>query len=280
LIRCFLRKSTRIRDGKGVAIKRNICELISFACDRFTKFGRKEAGIRILLYHSIGTNLPHDTYGMGISIESFKEQIRIISKDKRTGVIPLRFSEDHLSFAENSDKVKLAITFDDGYRDNLYTAAPVLLEWGVPFTVFVTSSFLQNNSSVYLSKEDLRELSDMPGVTIGSHGMTHCRLTKLNDRDLVCELLESRSRIEDIIGKKVDMLSYPHGKIDRRVTDAAVESGYRLGLGSRFGINLENTDPMFLRRTEIWDGDSEDVFRRKYSGAWDWYGYYQTLRGL
>lgn len=263
-----------------MALKRSIFELISSVFERFATCGRKQSGVRILLYHSVGTNLPHDTYGMGISIESFKEQMKIISEDKGTEVIPLRFSEDNLSFAENSDKLKFAITFDDGYRDNLYIAGPVLLEWGVPFTVFVTASFIKNNSSIYLSMEDLRELSRMPGVTIGSHGVTHRRLTKLNDRDLRGELSESRSRIEDMIDKKVDMLSYPHGKIDRRVRDAAIESGYRLGFGSRFGLNPISADPMFLRRTEIWAGDSTDIFRQKYGGAWDWYGYYQRLRGL
>ena len=263
-----------------MALKRSIFEMISSAFDRFATCGRKQAGIRILLYHSVGADLPHDTYGMGMSIESFREQIRIIAEDIRTEVIPLRIPEGCLSLFENYDKVKLSVTFDDGYRDNLYTAAPVLMEWDIPFTVFVTAGYLRMNSSVYLSKEDLKELSGLPGVTIGSHGMTHSRLTKLSDSDLVGELSDSRSRIEDIIGKKVDMLSYPHGKVDRRVRDAAVKSGYSLGVGSRFGINFANTDPMFLRRTEIWTTDSEDVFRRKYSGAWDWYGYYQQLRGL
>jgi len=90
------------------------------------------------------------------------------------------------------------------------------------------------------------------------------------------------SRISSVrkSGKKVDMISYPHGKADRRVRDAAVNSGYRLGFGSRFGVNCENTDPMFFRRTEIWDTDSVDVFHQKYMGAWDWYGYWQKLRGL
>ena len=224
--------------------------------------------------------MPHDAYGMSVSIESFKEQIRIISENKRAEVIPLRFLEDRLSLGENDDKLKIAITFDDGYKDNLHTAAPVLLEWGFPFTVFVTAGFLQKNSSVYLSKEDLRELSGLPGVTIGSHGMTHSRLTILDDRELGAELSKSRSRLEDITGKRVNMLSYPHGRANRRVIEAAFESGYRVGVGSRFGSNFENTDPMFLRRTEIWTTDSEDVFRQKYSGAWDWFGYYQRLRGL
>ena len=36
----------------------------------------------------------------------------------------------------------VAITFDDGYADNVTSAAPVLAELGLPATVFVTSGFL------------------------------------------------------------------------------------------------------------------------------------------
>ena len=174
----------------------------------------------------------------------------------------------------------VAVTFDDGYKDNLYTAAPILIDYGIPFTVFVTAGFLGDASNVFLSENELKLLSDMPGVTIGSHGMTHSRLTRLDDRRLMAELLESRARIEDITGKKVEMLSYPMGKMDSRVIAAAIKSGYRLGAGSRFGENLPGTKTMFLKRTEVWGDDSKEVFCQKYRGAWDWYGHYQRLRGL
>jgi len=260
--------------------KRQICSYVSSLFDLVPKKIGKRVELRILMYHSIGDTLKNDRYGMTISIESFGNQISIVSKDDKVQIISLKSKNFDSLWSEKNGKMKIAITFDDGYRDNLYAVAPVLLKWGIPFTVFVTSGFLQNNSNVYLSKEDLRELSGLPGVTIGSHGMTHARLSGLSDYELYAELADSRSRIEDIIGKKVDMLSYPHGKVDRRVRDAAVKSGYRLGFGSRFGVNFENSDPMVLRRTEVWSGDSKDVFRQKYSGAWDWYGYYQKLRGL
>jgi len=146
-----------------VTLKRYICALVSSGYDPFLKYRSSQPGIRVLLYHSVGTDLPHDTYGMSMSVEAFKEQIRTISEDRKTEVIPLRLAENSLSLVENESKLKLTITFDDGYRDNLYDAAPTLLEWGLPFTVFVTAGFLQKNSSVYLSIEDLKELSGLPG---------------------------------------------------------------------------------------------------------------------
>ena len=258
---------------------RSAFAVISSAYGLFTRYRKTKCGLRILLYHSIGSKLPHDTYGMSISQELFARQVRSFIQNK-SEFTPLESpSHKSLRIRTNSNP-QIAITFDDGYKDNLYTAAPILLEHGIPFTVFVTVRFIEDNSATYLDKKELSELSMLRGVAIGSHGTTHGELTKLDDDALRAELIESRSRIEDIIGRRVEMLSYPHGKVDKRVTDIAFESGYRLGARSRFGINCVDSDRMVLNRTEIWATDSERVFQQKCTGSWDWYGHYQKLRGI
>lgn len=170
---------------------------------------------------------------------------------------------------------RIAITFDDGYRDNLYVAAPILMKYKIPFTVFATASYIQSGDSIYMSREELRELATFDGITIGSHGMTHARLAECDDKTLKKELCESRSYLEDIIGRPVTAVSYPHGSVNRRVRDAAQEAGYTIGGCSLFGVNKPGRDPLLLRRTEIIASDTEKIFRQKLSGAWDWYAWRQ-----
>jgi hypothetical protein len=67
-------------------------------------------------------------------------------------------------------------------------------------------------------------------------------------------------------------MSYPHGAVDRRVRDAAGRAGYLLGACSRFGTNLDNRDPLILKRTDIWSDDGVNAFRSKMDGNWDWMG--------
>lgn len=118
-------------------------------------------GFRALLYHAVGSRLAHDSYGISISSSLFERHMALLAAGEGGQVVDLSIPWTAL------DGLKVAITFDDGYKDNLQTAAPILLRHGVPFTVFATSSFIRSGSSEYLTPAELRELADLTGVTIG-----------------------------------------------------------------------------------------------------------------
>ena len=61
---------------------------------------------------------------------------------------------------------------------------------------------------------------------IGFHTLRHDMLTTLDDVELERALEEGRDRLEALVGKKLTLISYPHGKADRRVADAALGAGY------------------------------------------------------
>jgi len=221
-------------------------------------------GLRILLYHAVGSRLEHDAYGISIAPDLFTCHMAALVDSQDVTLADL-------SRAAFSDEgLRVAVTFDDGYKDNLHRAAPILLKYGVPFAVFVTSSFIRSGSADYLSPSELRELANLPGVTIGSHGATHVPLAGCDDRTLWNELHGSRLYLEDTIGRPVWAVSYPHGSVTRRVADVARQAGYITGVCSRFDINAPGRDPLLLCRTEIVAGDSERVFRQKLRGTWDW----------
>lgn len=223
-------------------------------------------GLRILMYHAIGTPALGDELGLfTITPNLFRRQMALLSTWAHGSVVG--FYEEARFRSEN----QIVITFDDGYLDNLEIAAPILVEFGLPFTVFVTSEFVRKGRSGFLSPSAMRELASLPGAQIGAHGANHISLRRCDDLALQNELVASRQYLEDILGCEVRAVAYPYGAADRRVRDFALDAGYRLGVCSLAGINQPERDPMLLSRTEILAFDNERVFAQKLRGDWDWY---------
>lgn len=221
------------------------------------------AGLRVLGYHSIGSPIPGDPYGLSTSSEVFARQMESIASG-RFGK-PVSFGG-----AKLDGSAEIAVTFDDGYEDTLRNAAPILARLGLPFSVCVTPGLIDSGRP-HLSWPELKELAPVPGCEIGAHGLTHSRLDKLGDAELSRELSKSRRRLEDALVRPVTVMTWPHGAASRRTADAARAAGFARAGCSLYGVNGPQRDPLLLKRTEIVSFDDDRDFAGKVSGAWDWF---------
>jgi peptidoglycan/xylan/chitin deacetylase (PgdA/CDA1 family) len=87
----------------------------------------------VLVYHRVRV-LPSDPHMLAVSPENFRAQMRFLKRNYRL----VRFEEAWSGMREPS----VAVTFDDGYADNVLEALPVLEEVGVPATFFVSTGLL------------------------------------------------------------------------------------------------------------------------------------------
>ena len=217
------------------------------------------------MYHAVGTQVEGDVRALyNISPARFKSHMKILATHYRKQIKPL--DEESLRASEPG----IMVTFDDGYIDNLTCAAPLLVELGIPFTVFVTTEPVMVGRRPMMNSQELRELDTLPGVKIGAQGVTHARLAECNDQQIHNELYGSKSFLEDVLQHPIDALSYPHGSVNQRVRNAAAATGFRIGATSRFDCNTPERDPLLLCRTDIWSGDSDAIFKEKLAGDWDW----------
>jgi peptidoglycan/xylan/chitin deacetylase (PgdA/CDA1 family) len=160
----------------------------------------------------------------------------------------------------------IGITFDDGCETDLIAAAPMLKEAGLHATFYVTAGFLDKPG--YMSPSQLRELSS--SFEIGCHSMTHPYLDDLDPGLLQNEIVGARSRLEDIIGSKVEHFSCPGGRYDERALALAKESGYRSVATSRSHPNSPSTDPFQLGRVVVKRDTNDFAFSQicSASGLW------------
>jgi len=235
------------------------------------------AGLRVLMYHALGSPVLGDARGIFSAAPAlFEAHMAALAQAVRGG--NARVTEVSAQ-PPGDQQLQVAIAFDDGYADNLRVAIPILERHGFPCAVFAVSELVRKGAAPFLSPPELRELAAHPGVTIGSHGATHVALTQCDDRTLENELNSSKHALEDLLGKPVTALAYPFGAVDRRVRAAAERAGYTLGYTSHFDLNRAPCDPLLLARTSILGTDNARVFRQKLNGDWDWYRWRNAAAG-
>lgn len=186
----------------------------------------------VLVYHTISTRpqaLPGD---IDISPQRFEQHMRWLSRWR--SVVRL---EETLRAPE---RLRLAaITFDDGFRDNLTVALPLLEKYHLPITLFVTAGFVGRHD--YLSIEELREISRHPLVTIGAHGLWHRHFTRLAVPEARFELVESRRLLESMTGRTIDLMAWPFGECDAGLEQLSEECGYRASWSVWKGTNATHS---------------------------------------
>lgn len=161
---------------------------------------------------------------------------------------------------------KLAITFDDGYRDNHTYAAVELERFGLPATFFVTTDFINSEltpwwdaeagiRSEWMSWEEVIDL-DRRGFDIGAHTRTHPNLTSSSEEAARLEIFGSKQILESKLGHQVSHFAYPYGK-EADISDLSrklvSDAGFSCCASCFGGITSPNSSPMDLPRIPIND---------------------------
>jgi len=258
-------------------VKKNIKRLAA-SVNAVTSKGRaRKEGMRILMYHSVGGSVRDHRLAVRVPLDKFVSQIKMLSG---SGYKTLGISEviegSPGSFSQN----RIAITFDDGFKDNI-EAAELLKKHGMKATFFVTVSYINGDvrkswsggrPREYMEWADVAMLKDM-GFEIGSHMVHHTDLAALSDEDMASELTRSKETISQRAGTAVKVFSYPYGGINKKVIEKAAGAGYIGGCFSFGGFNNASTNPYVLRRTEIDGYDTTADFKNKIAGFYDFRSY-------
>lgn len=179
------------------------------------------------------------------------------------------------------DTPTVLFTFDDGYRDNLTRAVPLLTEFGVGAVLFCVTDRIDEASSLtdgvrarlaprrtYLDWAETDRMAGL-GHTVGAHTRTHPHLTELTRAQAEQEVAGSFDRITAVLGRYPRSFAYPYGE----VAHSSVLPDSVLGFGTvKSPARPWDSAPHEIRRTylptdlpETWVSLAEDWKRQ-------WYG--------
>ncbi|MGH7847280.1 MAG: polysaccharide deacetylase family protein [Candidatus Binatia bacterium] len=94
----------------------------------------------VLIYHRV--NSQGDAFFPSLSVSAFEAQMRYLARQFR--VLPLREILRRVRAGKAVEPWTVAITFDDGYRDNFLYAHPILKKYGLRASLFVPTSYIDS----------------------------------------------------------------------------------------------------------------------------------------
>jgi peptidoglycan/xylan/chitin deacetylase (PgdA/CDA1 family) len=176
-----------------------------------------------------------------------------------------------------SGKSYAAITFDDAFRCIFENALPVLQKRGIPSTVFVPvgslggkPTWIASSCETVISAQELASMGHNPLLAIGSHSMSHPHFPQLTESQARREFQQSKAELEQLLGRAVELFSFPYGAYGDESIRLAKETGYK----RVFSIDPKpaelGTKEFLTGRVLVSPEDWPIEFRLKVLGSYRW----------
>lgn len=222
--------------------------------------------IPILTYHSI------DNSGSVISTspEKFRSQMQYLS-DSSCNVISLNEIATSIREKQPFPPRSLAITFDDGFKNNYDIAYPILKEYEFKATIFPVTDYCGRNNQWHGQPAEIPVLEIMNwdeviemannGIDFGAHTVNHPNLTKLTYDKAEEEITRSKSILEKRIGKTPHFFAYPYGYFNKNIVNI-VNRYFDGACSTELAIANNKSNPFILERVDVFYLKHDMIFKR------------------
>jgi peptidoglycan/xylan/chitin deacetylase (PgdA/CDA1 family) len=222
-------------------------------------------GATLLIYHRVGGGT---TIELDLPTDAFVRQLDLLVGHH---VLALDTALDQLETGDHTPS--FVLTFDDGFLDVFHNAWPLLRERRMPFTIYLTTSFVGGNpmrwegststgeAGTSLTWDQLAEMVGSGLCTVGNHTHSHVRPEVLGEG----ELDDCSAHIEQHLGVLPRHFTYPWGIPVPRM-ESALRARFRSASTGQLGRNLPGADPMRLTRVPVRGSDPDAFFAAKLVG--------------
>lgn len=198
----------------------------------------------ILMYHNVSAETPAST---SVTPARFKQHMQYLADNGYT-VWPLFKTLLHLSTGKAVPAKTVVLTFDDAYKSIYEEAFPVLKQNGWPFTVFVTTQYMGEGYTNFMSWQQLREVTKFGGEA-GNHSVSHPHFVRRRSTEsskqwherITDEIRQAQNILQQEVENPIRAVAYPYGEYSIEVKKLLRELGY-FGIGQHSGAVSRLTD--------------------------------------
>lgn len=216
--------------------------------------------VPILMYHKVGAPVTHDADRfLNLPAVRFAHQMRLL---QRLRYQPITLSEavTGLFAGATLPPRPVCITFDDGYRNVLQNAAPILRPLGWQATVFVPTAHVGGTNGwdegsdhplvPLMDWTELRTLSEA-GWEMAGHTRTHPALNTLDDAAARTEMEDGKRDLRERLGIEARTFCYPYGGVNARTPQLVQQAGFLGACTTKSGVANVQHNPFLLPRVKI-----------------------------
>lgn len=237
----------------------------------------KQTTIPILMYHSIAQPVKGAPFKcLHVPPSRFRWHMRLLKLLGYQG-LSVQALAPYLR-GEKSGKV-VGITFDDGYRNNLTAALPVLKHYGFTATCYIVSDYIgQHNiwdEVKNIPKNPLMTTAEIEqwlaaGMSIGGHTKTHIDLTTADDNTAFSEIADSRAFLQQQFNHPVTDFCYPYGKHEAKHIEMVREAGFTTAMSMHRARSVVGKDDLLaLPRVTVNNNAYPHIFLAKLLTAYE-----------
>lgn len=228
---------------------------------------------RILMYHMVCEHQPGQAFkGLRVPPHEFEKQIEYLAAQGWNFV-----TMSELFALQVIPPKTVAITFDDGYEDNLTNALPILQKYNAKATLYLVIDRHDRDWSVNKkAHHNSGELAAEPKLTddqvhsllasgvfeLGGHTLTHVNLCNADDDIKKREIVDTKQQLEQLFDTKITSFAYPFGLYDAQDVKWVKAAGYLSAVTTEGGVDSNiHANPLELRRVKISGKESLFAFK-------------------
>lgn len=204
------------------------------------------------VYHQFGRD---DVPQTNVRLTAFDAQLRYLADNNFT-VLALSDIVTRLKNREGVPPDTVAITIDDAYSTIYEHAYPRLRKLGWPFTVFVSTDSVDENSKRLMSWDQMREMAKH-GAEFANHSASHGYLARTGSEPMSTwkirvrnDIVRAQTRLREELGSNLALFAYPYGEYSEALVEI-VSDLKLIGVGQQSGAFSSDSDFRLLPRFAI-----------------------------